>query len=287
MSARPAASSTRATLVVAASMGTFPHTTVTATTSNPGCVTAHHNATASSTPPSVSMTTGSGAATPVIMARPRPPRHGWACWSGAEALHRQGGGDVGKRQRDADLGVPAERSGECADEAVTRAGRVHGLNRSPFDPNHLLAVNASAPPRAERDDHDLVVAAPQPADRVGAGAGLGSGEEGEFGLVDDDDVGQRQQVSRSFERGAGFRTVRAPARFAPASAACTTSSGISYWTTSTSSGPSPARSTSATVTAAFAPGTTTIVFSACGPTTIMAVPVGALGSRVTPARSTP
>src|SRR3954466_693291 len=55
---RPPACTTRNTLAVATSTETLPHTTVIATTSSAGSVSAHHNATASSTPPSVSMTTG-------------------------------------------------------------------------------------------------------------------------------------------------------------------------------------------------------------------------------------
>src|SRR6266576_2274383 len=59
-SARPAAYSTRRTAAVATWRSTLPHTIVIARTSSAGSVRAHHSATASSTPPSVSMTTGLG-----------------------------------------------------------------------------------------------------------------------------------------------------------------------------------------------------------------------------------
>ncbi len=64
MSARPAAASTRPTLVIAVSSATFPQTTVTASTSSSGERSAHHSAAASSTPPSVSMITARGMGPP-------------------------------------------------------------------------------------------------------------------------------------------------------------------------------------------------------------------------------
>src|SRR5262249_31599912 len=55
---RPAASTTPSTASAAITKETLPHPTVSDRTSSVGSVSAHHSATASSTPPSVSTTTG-------------------------------------------------------------------------------------------------------------------------------------------------------------------------------------------------------------------------------------
>jgi hypothetical protein len=130
---------------------------------------------------------------------------------------------------------------------------------------------------AEGDADAAVLAAQRPRRldeilRLVVLAELGAGEDAKLGLVEHEDVDEREQFRPDGARGAGLRMVVASAARARWKNAVIAGRGISNWLTAMSPLAKEAAATSAASTSALAPGTTTMVLSELA-TVMIAVPV--------------
>ena len=144
------------------------------------------------------------------------------------------------------------------------------MNASPA-PVPSTAVTAGAAARATSRPPARSTAPSAPAVTATSAARSSPSDRGELGPVGDDQVGPVQHLGRHRRRRRRVQAEqRAPAG-SPAAAAATVRIGTSSWQSTASA---PASSAGSIVSRAFAPGTTTIVFSPASSTVMSATPVG-------------